>query len=482
MATITWSIFAVDLAVRVLLCVRVVMRRAAVPTALAWLVLILFVPLLGLPAYLLVGEVRLGHWRRKRHARVARGLEERAAVFWQSGAQDWTSSFGPYTHIARLGAVVGGLPALRGNRLHLFGDCDHTLEALVRDIDGARARCHLVFYIWMPTGAGELVGEALLRAAARGVDCRVLVDSVGSRPFLRSPLCRRLRAGGVRVVEALPANPLRLVLARLDLRNHRKIAVIDGWIAYAGSQNVTDSTFGPRRPRGVGPWIDAMVRIEGPAAQALEVTFLRDWMMEVESEEIDPAAFLPDHPIPEGGSIVQVVPTGPGPGPNAMHEAILTTIYAAREELILTTPYFVPDEATRSALVAAAMRGVAVTIVVPSLIDTPITAAAGRAAYQDLLDAGVRMHEFQRGLLHAKTITVDRQLALIGSANLDMRSFWLNYEVTVFIYDSDVASHLRMLQVEYVSRSAELDADAWRRRPLWRRFLENVARLASPLL
>lgn len=482
MGTITWTIFAVDLVVRVLLCLRVVMRRAAVPTALAWLVLILFVPLLGLPAYLLVGEVRLGHWRRKRHDRIARGLEERAAVFWRGGAQDWTSSFGPYTHIARLGDVASGLPPLRGNRLQLFGDCDQTLEALVRDIDGARQRCHLLFYIWMPTGAGELVGDALLRAAARGVDCRVLVDSVGSRPFLRSPLCRRLRAGGVRVVEALPANPLRLILARVDLRNHRKIAVIDGWLAYAGSQNVTDSTFGPRRPKGVGPWIDAMVRIEGPAAQALEVVFLRDWMLETESEEVDPAAFLPDYPIPDEGSVVQVVPTGPGPAPSLMHDAILTTIYAAREELILTTPYFVPDEATRSALTAAATRGVAVTIVVPSIIDTPITAAAGRAAYQDLLDAGVRIHEFQRGLLHAKTITVDRRLALIGSANLDMRSFWLNYEVTVFIYDSDVTSHLRMLQVEYVSKSAELDAGAWRRRPLWRRFLDNVARLASPLL
>jgi cardiolipin synthase len=180
--------------------------------------------------------------------------------------------------------------------------------------------------------------------------------------------------------------------------------------------------------------------------------------------------------------VVQVVPTGPGLTPRAMMEALLTTLYSAREELIITTPYFVPDDATKLALLSAAGRGVAVTIVVPSRIDAPIVAMAARAFYEELIEAGIKIVEFQAGLLHTKTITVDRDLALIGSANLDIRSFWLNFEVTVFIYDTDVASHLRMLQVEYIKRSSEIVLASWRKRSFVRRFSENAARLLSPLL
>ncbi|MCC6660498.1 MAG: cardiolipin synthase [Phycisphaerales bacterium] len=481
--SVTWAIFAIDLGVRLLLCVRVILRRAPVTTSLAWLVVILFVPLLGLPLYLLVGEVRLGDRRRRRYERFARRMGRQVAMFWRDGTEDWTSEFGPYAHIARLGTNHSGIPPLRGNTLTLFSDCDQVLASMVKDIDAARRSCHLLFYIWMPTGAGELVGGAMIRAVERGLDCRVLVDGVGSKPFLRSPLCRKMVAAGVQVEVALPANPLRMVFERLDLRNHRKIAVIDGWVGYAGSQNVTDRTFGPKRPHGVGPWVDAMVRIEGPASQALEVVFLGDWQMDTEEEEdLRPTRFLVDAPTPTGGSVVQVVPTGPGLTPRAMMEALLTTLYSAREELIITTPYFVPDDAMKLALMSAAARGVAVTIVMPARIDAPIVAMAARASYEELMEAGVRIVEFQAGLLHSKTITVDRDLALIGSANLDIRSFWLNFEVTVFIFDTDVASQLRMLQVEYIRKSSEVVLATWRMRPFLRRLSENAARLLSPLL
>ena len=481
--SLTWTIFAIDLGVRLMLCLRVILRRASVTTSLAWLVVILFVPLLGLPLYLLVGEVRLGDRRRRKYERFAKRMARQVAMFWRAGPEDWTSEFGPYAHIARLGTNHSGIPPLRGNALKLFGDCDQMLAALVQDIDAARRSVHLLFYIWVPTEAGQLVGDAVIRAVERGIDCRVLVDGVGSRPFLKSPLYRKMLAAGVKVEVALPASPLRMVLERLDLRNHRKIAVIDGWVGYAGSQNITDRTFGPKRPRGCGPWVDAMVRIEGPASQALEVVFLGDWHMDTEEEEdLKPTRFLVESPAPTGESVVQVVPTGPGLTPRAMMEALLTTLYSAREELIITTPYFVPDDCMKLALMAAAGRGVAVTIVVPSRIDAPIVAMAARAFYEELIEAGIRIVEFQAGLLHTKTITVDRDLALIGSANLDIRSFWLNFEVTVFIYDTDVASHLRMLQVEYIKRSSEIVLAAWRKRSFLRRLSENTARLLSPLL
>lgn len=292
-----------------------------------------------------------------------------------------------------------------------------------------------------------------------------------------------MRRAGVRVAAALPVNPVRMVLARIDLRNHRKIAVIDGCVAYAGSQNITDETFRVRRRPGIGPWIDASVRVEGTAAQALNVVFLRDWQSETDERFERIEEFLPDLPeLPEPASTVHVVPSGPGEGPTAIHRALLSTIYAAREELIMTTPYFVPDEATASAISTAAMRGVRVTLVIPKRLDAPLVALAGRSYFGELIASGVRIMLHRDGLLHAKTLTVDRSVGVIGSANFDMRSFWLNFETTLFVYDTDFASQLRWLQTSYMERSEEVDARRWGQRGLAARGAEGVARLLSPLL
>jgi cardiolipin synthase len=311
----------------------------------------------------------------------------------------------------------------------------------------------------------------------------VLVDAVGSRKFLMTGLPGRMREGGVKLVIALPVNPLRVLLSRIDVRNHRKIVVIDGRIAYTGSQNVTDSRYGWKPIRRIGPFIDAMVRVEGPAAQALDAVFLLDWQIE-SGEDLGPrmGELLPPTEIPKGGSTVHVVPSGPGPGVAAMRDVMVTLIYSAQRELIITTPYFVPDEATKEAIIAAALRGVEVTLVVPRKTDAPLTRLAARAHFLDLLDAGVRVMQHQRGMLHSKTISVDSNVGVIGSTNIDMRSFYLNYEVTLFIYDPDETSLLRMLQVSYMEESEEVVKERWVRRPLRKRVMENAARLLGPLL
>jgi cardiolipin synthase len=242
-------------------------------------------------------------------------------------------------------------------------------------------------------------------------------------------------------------------------------------------------TFGYRPLVRVGPWIDATLRVEGPAAQALEVVFLRDWQIE-SGEELGRHIedVLPDLPIPGVGSIVQIVPSGPSADPVTLRDALLTTIYAAREELIMTTPYFIPDEPTKQALAAAVLRGVKTTIVVPERSDGLIVGAASRAHYSDLLEVGVKILRYRKGLLHAKTVTVDSDIAMIGSSNIDVRSFFLNYEVSAFIYDTDQASVLRMLQVQYMEDSTEIFAEEWRKRPVYKRAAENLARLLTPLL
>jgi cardiolipin synthase A/B len=482
-----WPILlGLDWIVRLLLVARVIMRARPVPVTLAWMILLLFpVPFVGAAAYAIVGEVRLGSRRLRLHRALTDSFSERATVLWKARSQEWPAEFDDYKHISHLGTSVGDMPPLRGNALRLIAGSDRFVEELVADIDGAMHTVHMVMYIWMERGAGATVADAVARAARRGVRCRVLVDGVGSKRFLRSKLPERLREAGAEVAAALPVSAVRMLFARLDLRNHRKVAVIDGWTAYTGSGNITDSSFGYRPLRGIGPWIDAMVRVQGPAAKALELTFLRDWAVEADERVAERLEeMLGDAPVPEGGSIVQVVPSGPGSGPsmNAMRDALLTAIYSARRELILTTPYFVPDEATKEAIVAAALRGVAVTLVVPRKSDGVIVGAASRACYPDLLAAGVRVKEYREGLLHAKTMTIDGTVGVIGSANLDMRSFYLNFEVTLFVFDTDQASVLRMLQVEYMEQSSDLFMEQWNERPGWARALDNTARLLSPLL
>jgi cardiolipin synthase A/B len=476
-------VIVLDWTLRLALAVHVIMRRRSVTTSLAWLVVLVFVPVVGVFIYFLVGESRLGTRRIRRYEKVARELERESGELWRYRCEPTSDARQEWAAIARFGTTSSGFPPMRGNRLSLLQGSEDYLECVCQDIAGAKSHVHLLTYIWQPGGAADRVGGALIAAAGRGVECRVLVDDVGSAAFLRSELCGAMRRAGVRVEAALPVNAFRALFVRIDLRNHRKIVVVDGRIAYAGSQNLTDSTFRSTKLRDTGPWIDASLRIEGPAVRPLALTFLKDWMVDA-GEDLKPLERYVDGSEPSGDAdcVVQVVPSGPGPTPDAIHQALLTTIYSAREELIMTTPYFVPDEAVRTAMIAAATRGVEVTLVMPSVSDHWLVAAASRAHYIDLLEAGVRIRHYSGGLLHAKTVTVDRKIGLIGSANFDARSFWLNFEITVFIYDDDFASVLRFMQASYLAKSYEVELAAWRARPWWRVFRENTAQLLGPLL
>lgn len=475
--------FITDWTLRLSLAAVVVMRRRPVNASLAWLVVLIFLPIVGVIAYIMVGESRLGTRRIKRYEALTKGIEIEAARVWQHRHLEGDRAGTGYAPIARFGTNSTGFPPLKGNRLSCLNSSSDFIDCVCQDIAAAKDHVHLLTYIWQPTGAGVRVAEALEAAARRGVECRVLVDGAGSRGFFRSELPRRMEGAGVRVREALPVNPFRALFQRIDLRNHRKILIVDGRRAYAGSQNITDETFRSARFRKTGPWIDATLRIDGPAVHALQAIFLRDWMLDSE-EVVKPLdRYIPvlevnaEHPC-----LVQVIPSGPGSVPESIHQALLTTIYHTREELVMTTPYFVPDDATRTALAAAATRGVDVTIVMPKVSDSPLVAAASRSHYIDLLEAGVKILHYRGGLLHAKTVTVDRDIALIGSANFDARSFWLNFEVTVFIYDDDFASAMRFMQKDYIAQSDQVHLAEWKQRSRWEVFRDNAAQLLGPLL
>ena len=485
-------IFIADLAIRIGLSVRVIMKKRSHGTTFAWLIVILLFPFFGAFVYLLVGENRISD---KRAARVLSSqthyqywlntLKTRAPV-------NWTMLGETSLPLHRQAENLIGIPALAGNNLQLIEKPDDILDAIINDINQARSTCHLQFYIWHEGGKVAEVEQALMNAVDRGITVRILVDSIGSRDFLKGKRINVLRTAGITIREALPAGLFKALLERIDIRCHRKIVIIDGEIAYTGSQNMVDPRFF-KQNHGVGEWIDIMVRITGPVVESLAVTFISDWYLESNEYElpfdnidgdIDQLRHQTDiHPLAQTGDIpIQLVPSGPGISSEAIHDLLLTTIYTAREELILTTPYFVPDNSLLTALKSAAQRGVTVTLILPEKNDSRLVQYASRAHYMELAEAGVKIMLFHGGLLHSKTITIDRKLSLFGSVNLDMRSFWLNFEATLFIYDHAFTDKIREAQQQYLAESNLLNLKKLAKRPVIRRFQENVALLLGPLL
>jgi cardiolipin synthase len=476
------TVYVLDLCIRIGLSVRVIKRRLPVGVALAWLSLILIVPLVGAALYLLLGEYRLGRRRTRRAAELATDCEKRFPRFYSTGAAGEDLPATGSESLARVAEALLGAPPLPGNRLELLPNAEAAFPALLADIDRAAKTCDLEFYIWSPGGCADDVARALIRAAGRGVSCRVLVDAIGSKAFLRSPWVNELRQAGVQVQAALPAGLLRLVIARPDLRLHRKIVVIDGTVGYTGSLNLADPKLF-KQDAGVGQWVDALARVQGPAVGALALTFLQDWALET-GTPMDWERALPEAPRDgaAGPAPVQVLPTGPDARVDAIAHVLFSAAFAARRELVVTTPYFIPGEAMLAALVAAAARGVEVTLIVPARVDSHLVRYASRAFQADLLRAGVRVALFQGGLLHTKSATVDGSFCLFGSLNLDPRSLRLDFEITLAVYDEAFTRAVRQLQQTYLEKSVLLDLAACASRSALERFLEDAARLCGPVL
>ena len=474
-------LFSVDLLISLCLAVRIIMRRRPVGVSLAWLTVVFVFPLAGAAVYLTFGELRLGRRRTVWAAQVRQPVDQ-----WLQGLQtrktvDWAAQGPECEPLAKLTEATFQFPALPGNHLQLISETDAVFRSLIADIDSAQRSCQMVFYIWHMGGLADEVAEALLRAASRGVTCRVLVDAVGSREFLRGPLAAG-SATAASVVAALPGGLFRAAFVRFDLRMHRKIVVIDGEVAYTGSLNLVDPRYF-KQDAGVGQWVDAMVRVRGPAVEGLLGTFLGDWALEA-GEGLEHLAGTSDyHPLAEcGPSVVQVAPSGPIESSDAILRSLLMAIYSARRELILTTPYFVPDESLVAALMSAAQRGVEVTLIVPGRVDSRLVRLASQAFKGDLLGAGVRVAMFHGGLLHTKSITVDGEFSFFGSLNLDPRSLYLNFEITLVVYDRGFTAALRQLQQSYLDHCETMDLQQWQSRSGLQRLTENTARLLGPLL
>jgi cardiolipin synthase len=459
---------------------RILLRdEMASTTRLAWFMVIVILPLFGGAVYFLFGETNLGRTATRRIAAATDALRGHRDLLPGRSA-DWAAQVpAPYRSAFAYSASINGFPPVPGNSAELMPDAASARARLIADIDAAENSVNVLYYIWLDDDTGTNTARALIRAAQRGVTCRAMADGVGSRGFIKSPLWAQMRDAGVQVAVALPVgNPLMTILkSRLDLRNHRKITVIDGRVTWCGSQNCADPEF--RVKAKYAPWIDIMLRVKGPVVAQNQMLFAADWIAHR-------GGTIADFPIPdsshEPGFVGQIMGDGPTERRQATPHLFAALMYSAQSEVVISTPYFVPNAVVLESICAAAFRGVAVRIIFPRRNDSWIVAAASQSSYRQLLEAGVEIREHREGLLHSKTVTIDGEVALIGSSNLDLRSFDLNYESNLLLYGRDVAGAIAARQADYVNGSDRVtltQVDAWSPQ---RRIWNNVIATIGPVL
>lgn len=468
-----WTYYVSEWIIRVVMLIYVPQRRSPA-AARAWLLLILLFPWPGLLLYFLIGRPRLARSRiamQQRISQIIRSVEARNDIAQPQVASELPEQLAQAAQLAR---SLGDFELLSGNDIQLIDNYQESIDRLAEDIAEARHHIHLLYYIFGDDRAGNQIGNALLDAQRRGVICRLLMDAAGAKHGLKT-IGRRLRAAGIEVNALLPVNILRRSAGRFDLRNHRKIAVIDGRIGYTGSQNIVDADF----RKGL-VYEEVAVRVTGPVVRQLQAVFLADRYFETE-QEADLAGLFPEARQP-GGALAMAVPSGPGfPRKNNL-DLIVTLIHEAMRRVVITSPYFIPNEALLEAMESAAIRGVDVRLVVCQQMDKWIVGLAQRSFYSELLESGVRIHAYRPRFLHAKHVSIDDAVSLIGSSNMDIRSFMLNAEISMLIYDLDVAAKLREIQERYFANSEELKLESWTKRSPGLKLAENMARLADSLL
>ena len=485
----TWFLIVLHIVVVVGLGLRILWRTDLRPDVrMGWLVTVVLLPVISCVLYYLFGEVALRRGGRTQHVKVQDYMERShpgtlpsAPVVQQTVHntidRHWHSAFG-------YAASINGFTPCLGHEAELMADGATARARMLQDMDAAQHEIHVLYYIWLDDHTGQSIAHALMRAAKRGVKCRAMVDGLGSRALVNSRLWQQMQQAGVEVAVALPlSHPIRVLLtSRIDLRKHRKITIIDNQTTYIGSQNCADEAFLPKAH--FAPWVDIMLRMQGPVVQQMQWVFASDWNQSDAKPFTPPAPLgLPNHQHDKAmGFAAVAIAEGPTERARSTSELVSVLLACAQHEVVISTPYFVPDATVLDALCATAWRGVEVTLITPARNDSAFVAAASRSYYHRLLQAGVHIYEFTPGLLHAKTLCVDSHVTLLGSTNLDLRSFDLNFENNVLLQDRTVTHAVRARQADYMAQSHRITMDSLQAWPWWLRIWNNLLATLSPVL
>lgn len=462
---------------------RVILTRHPPGSSFAWILITTTLPFVGFALYLMFGERPIGRIRARRLRKLTRRhiSAENQEPLTPTGP--WPRSIAYNRNFIELCTRLGGLPLTMGSAVQLKPSASASLESIYEDITEARRSIDMAFYIFEPVGAVVRIKRALIDASRRGVRVRILVDDFGSRNFLRSEARRELAAAGAEIESAMPMRFLRFFgLQRADLRLHRKTIVIDDVVAYTGSFNLIDPD-SYSASSIVGAWVDAMVRITGPAVISLKCVWAYDWALQPDSDLSDLHIRAVGCSLPNTGEAATVcVPTGPYSTIDRSVHMVLSAINGAQSSLTIVTPYFIPNEAIAAALTNAVLRGIRVRLIVPEQADSPLVNWAMRRYFDDLLAAGAEIYLYQNGLLHTKSISVDGEFAVFGTLNLDNRSMHLNFELMMVIFERRFMADLEALNCRYIASSRRLSLIDWMRRPVADRLKEGACHLLSPLL
>ena len=511
----------------IVMTLRVVSVQRNIGVSIAWVAVLYTLPIFGFVAYILLGEPMIGRRYRERVDQASilmNDMARREHLIFDKG-QDLLPA--NYRGVSQIGTRWTGFGVFPNHQMQLLTDPASIFQRLIEDIHAAQRIVLMEFYIVYPKGQVLEVIEALSVAAQRGVECHILADSVGSFSFINSSVHRKLEKAGVYVHQSLPVGLFKTLFKRSDLRNHRKMVVIDEHIGYIGSFNLVDPRFF-KQNKNVGQWIDVALRTTSQQSISINTAMAKVIVTDIGAESNDNLAELhqrvnnytrklyvmhptindlnsrvkvltdtiDDHEQPDIGAtsivvpkmpvvdkvLAQLIPSAPQLTAHVIYNTLVTVIHRANKRIRITTPYFVPDESLSGALTIAAKRGVDVTIIVPEKVDSFLVQHASQAYYQELLDAGVVIALFRGGLLHAKTVVIDDDYCLFGTVNIDMRSFYLNMEVSLAIYTPEMVAQVADCQKVYLENCRILDSDEWQQRHGSKRLFDNVVRLFSPLL
>lgn len=479
-AGFTGTVVLVVVQVLVLLIALAIIPHNRRPSsAMAWLLLIFALPVVGIVLFWMIGSPKLPKVRRVHQQSIDQQIREATRsiepIRQSNDTPSWLSS------VVALNQNLGGMPLLENNAIELIPHFDEQLAALVEAVDGAERHLHVEFYILSLDPTTRPFFEALARAVDRGVKVRLLLDHMGSRGYPGfKPACRELSRAGVRWTLMLPVQPLRGRYQRPDLRNHRKLMVVDGDLAFVGSLNLIDPSYQKRSNRRRGlEWRDLLARVQGPIVHEVDALFVTDWFSETGDMVLtsrEPTQVFG----PTGSVLSQVAPSGPGFELENNLLLFNSLLYYAERRISITSPYFVPDESLSAAIVTAAKRGVHVELFVGEIGDQFGAFHAQHSYYQSLLEAGVRIWLYPKpSILHAKHVSVDDLITVVGSSNMDIRSFNLDLELSLFSCDRGLADQMRAIEDEYRSVSTELKLEQWDLRGRWHRLADNVMRLTS---
>ena len=517
------------------LVVRVIQQQRSQSVAIAWIAVLFALPVVGIIGYMLFGEIKIGHQYRKRSLMAQKLLRDFAhahQIDFNKISENLDTEARQLSNIALLKT---GLGVYDNHTLTLMTDADHIFASLLADIRAANTMILLEFYIVSPQGRVIELLEALMAATQRGVSVHLLADSVGSHAFFRSSWVKKLKAADVFVHESLPVGLFKTIVKRIDIRNHRKLAIFDSCYGYTGSFNLIDPDFFKQNAH-VGKWIDVMIRVESHdtvnSVKAMALVTTTDISAETNAnfsnlekivnrftkslyidtsklhhrklqheanargagQNANPGVTQPPllNILPLQSSLqaypsvsqvsLQLIPSAPELTEHVIYETLVCAIFAAKKQVVITTPYFVPDDALLLALTTAAKRGVKVILNVPKKVDSLLVRFASQAYFEPLLSAGVQIYLFNAGLLHAKILCVDDDYCLFGTVNMDMRSFYLNMEVSMAIYNRTMTQQMLTCQHQYLRQSEPLQRDGWQQRSFAAKFLDNAIRLFSPLL